>query len=83
MDYLIDCDRKNRLDALLKTYNLTGVLNFPTLIQKKSATAIDNIFIDISKMGNYFISPTINGLSNHDAQLITLHSILQDHLQKN
>ena len=74
IDYLIDSDRKSRLDALLKTYNLTSVVNFPTRIQKNSATAIDNIFIDTSKMGNYSISPIINGLSDHDAQLIILHS---------
>jgi hypothetical protein len=31
---------------------------------------IDNIFIDNRR--NYAIKPCINGLSNHDAQLITL-----------
>ena len=56
------------------TYNLTSTVNFPTRIQKNSATAIDNIFIDTSKMGNYTISPIINGLSDHDAQFITLYS---------
>jgi len=74
IDYLIDSDRKGRLGALLKTYNLTSVVNFPTRIQKNSTTAIDNIFIDTSKTGNYSVSPIINGLSDHDAQLITLHS---------
>jgi hypothetical protein len=74
IDYLIDSDRKSRLDALLKTYNLTSVVNFPTHIQKNSVTAIDNTFIDTSKMVNYSISPIINGLSDHDAQLITLLS---------
>jgi hypothetical protein len=74
IDYLIDSDRKSRLDALLKTYNLTSVVNFPTRIQQNSATAIDNIFIDTSKMGNYSVSPIINGLSDHDAQLITILS---------
>ena len=74
IDYLIDSDKKSQLDALLKTYNLTSVVNFPTCIQKNSATAIDNIFIDTSKMGNYFLLPIINGLSDHDAQLITLLS---------
>ena len=44
IDYLIDSDKKSQLDALLKTYNLTSVVNFPTCIQKNSATAIDNIF---------------------------------------
>ena len=53
---------------------MTSIVNFPTRIQKNSATAIDNIFTDTSKLGNYIISPIINGLSDHDAQFITLHS---------
>ena len=83
IDYLIDSDRKSQLDALLKTYNLTSVVNFSTRIQKYSATAIANIFIDTSKMGNHSISPIINGLSDHDAQLIMLHSYnLKPHSKK-
>ena len=77
INYLVDSDRKVQLEALLKTYNLTSVVNFPTRTHKLSAMAIDNIFIDISKMGNYSICPIINGLSNHDAQSITLHSFNQ------
>jgi hypothetical protein len=53
---------------------LASVVNFPTRIQKNSTTAIDNIFIDTFKTGNYSVSPIINGLSDHDAQLISLHS---------
>jgi len=60
---------------MLKTYNLTSVVNFPTRSQQKSAAAIDSIFIDVTKFGNYSICPIINGLSDHDAQSITLHSI--------
>jgi len=74
IDYLTVSDRKSRLDALLTNYYLTSTVNFPTRIQKNSAIAIDNIFIDTSKMGNYIISPLINGLSDHDAQFMTLHS---------
>jgi len=74
IDYLVGSDRKSQLEALLKTYNLTSVVNFPTRTYKHSATAIDNIFNDISKMGNYSICPIINGLSDHDAQSITLIS---------
>ena len=47
VDYLVDSDRKSRLEALLKTCNLTSVVNFPTHTHKHSATAIDNIFNDI------------------------------------
>jgi exonuclease III len=74
INYLVGSDTKSRLEALLKTYNLTSVVNFPTRIHKHSTTANDNIFIDISKMGNYSICPIINGLSHHDAQSTTLRS---------
>lgn len=76
IDYLVDSNRKSRLEALLKTYNLTSVVNFPTRTQKHSATAIDNIFIDTSKMRDYTICPIINGLSDHDAQSISIHSFI-------
>jgi hypothetical protein len=82
IDYVTDSDRKCPLDALLITCNLTSAVNFPTRIQKKSATATDNIFIDISKMGNYSIFATINGISDHDAQLLALHSYNLRPLQK-
>jgi hypothetical protein len=74
IDYLVDSDRKIQLEALFKTYNLTSVVNFPTRIQQYSATAFDNNFTEFIKMGNYSIYPIINGLSDHDAQSITLHS---------
>jgi len=54
---------------------LTSTVNFPTRIQKNSATAIDNIFINVSKFDDYIISPLINGLSDHDAQLIMINDI--------
>jgi hypothetical protein len=60
---------------LLQTYNLTSVVNFPTPIQHDSVTSTDNIFIDITKAGNYSIKPVINGLSDHDAQAITFYSL--------
>jgi hypothetical protein len=34
IDYLVDSDRKGRLEALLETYILTSVVNFPTCTQK-------------------------------------------------
>ena len=41
-------------------------------IVNNSIPMIDNIFID--KKRNYIINPCINGLSDHDAQLITLNN---------
>jgi hypothetical protein len=37
-----------------------------------SQTAIDSVFIDTSTIGKYDLYPLINGLSDHDAQLLIL-----------
>jgi hypothetical protein len=50
-----------------------GTVCFPTRIVNNSATLIDNIFIDNRR--SYTIKPRINGLSNHDAQLIILNNV--------
>jgi hypothetical protein len=50
-------------------------LLIPTRIQNNSATATDNIFINVSKFDDYIISPLVNGLSDHNAQLITINDI--------
>jgi hypothetical protein len=50
-------------------------VNFPSRIHHNSSTAIDNFFIDITMVGNYSINPVINGLSDHDAQVVTFHSL--------
>ena len=82
INYLKDTLRKNQLNSLLTTYNLFSTVDFPTRIQKKSSTAIDNIFIDISKKEEYRIYSVINGLSDRDAQLITIYNIVP-YLQEN
>ena len=74
IDYLKNTVKKNQLENLLLTYNLTSTVNFPTRSSKLSATAIDNIFINIDKKNDYTLCPIINGLSDHDAQLITLNT---------
>jgi hypothetical protein len=51
-------------------------VNFPARTQNGSATAMDNIFIDASLHGNYVIHPLLNGLSDHDAQLIVLTKVM-------
>jgi hypothetical protein len=74
VNYLTGNKMKNYLDTLLATYNLTGTVNFPRT-QSNSATAIDNIFTDISNNENSIMLPLFNGLSDHDAQLIILNDI--------
>jgi hypothetical protein len=57
---------------VLHSYNLRGIVEFPTRFGTNTQTAIDNIFIDTSTFREYELSPCINGLSDHDAQYLTL-----------
>jgi hypothetical protein len=75
INYLTDNEKKNQLNALLLLYNLSSIVDFPTRIQNKSATIINNIFIDINRMDNYTVKPLFNDLSDHDAQLLTFNNI--------
>jgi len=72
VNYLVHNSRRKILDALLSSFNLSSSVYFPTTLQNKSATTIDNIFIDTSKFPNYVVSPLYTGLSDHDAHLIAL-----------
>ena len=70
--YLNESGNKTQLDNLLLSYNLTSIINFPTRIQNTSATAIYSIYIDVSQFEGYKLTPIINGVSDHDVQLITI-----------
>jgi len=50
-----------------------GIVEFPTRFGLNSHTAIDNVFIDTSTTGKYDLYPLINGLSDHDIQLLILN----------
>jgi hypothetical protein len=50
-----------------------GTVSFPTKSVNNSSTLIGKIFID--NRGAYTIKPWINGLQEHDAQLITLETV--------
>jgi hypothetical protein len=43
--------------------------------QNKSSTAIDNIFVDNSRLESSYTSPLINGLPDHDAHFLTINNI--------
>jgi len=47
---------------------LPHIVHFATRTQNDSSTTIDNIFVDIT-------CPIINGLSDHDAQFLTVNNI--------
>lgn len=75
VDSLKECNRKNDLEVLLGSFNLTSVIDFPTRVVKDSSTLIDNTFIDQDKFKNINSCPVENGLSDHDAQLVTVFDI--------
>jgi hypothetical protein len=75
VDYLTENDRKRQLDSVVQTCNITAVVNLPTRSQGISSTTIDNIFIDNNKISNYTVSPFFIGLSDHDAQILTIKNI--------
>ena len=62
-DYLHESNQKKYLSPLLTTYNLrvSHTVDFATRIQNKSSTAIDNIFVDNSRLESTIISSLING----------------------
>jgi exonuclease III len=72
INYLEELNRVKQLNTILKTYNLINTVTFPTRIGKTISTAIDSIFIDISKYDSHFITSLSNGLSDHESQLLTI-----------
>jgi len=72
ISYLKASNHKIKLNSLLATYGLYSAVNFPTRVTKHSSTAIDNIFMNKKSNSNYSIESLINGLSDHDAQILVL-----------
>jgi len=67
LDFLI-------LDSLLDCFSLFSTVKFPTRIFSNSCTLRDDIYIN-SYRHDFSVNPLINGLSDHDAQTITLSNI--------
>jgi hypothetical protein len=74
INYLENYKKSQQMDALLQTYNLTGTVSFPTRKTNASITAFDNIFTARTK--NYTIYPFINGLSDHEVQILVIENIV-------
>jgi hypothetical protein len=75
MDYLSDSYRKKQMNSLLTTYSLIHTANFATRIQNDSSTAINNIFVDITRFSSSSTSSIINDLSDHDAQYLMMNNL--------
>jgi len=67
--------KKNQLDNILQSFNLSSIINFPTRIGPDSFSTIDNVFIGNSYLNEFVITPLINGFSDHDAQLLTIQFV--------
>jgi hypothetical protein len=78
VNYLNENNRKQQINSLLKTYNLSPTVNFATRVQNSSSTAIDNIFIYNVRLSFSYTSPIVNGLSDHDDQFLTISNIAID-----
>jgi hypothetical protein len=72
LNYLDETLRLKQLKALCETFNLIRIINFPTRTGASTSTAIDNIFIDITKYDYHTVLSLHNGLSDPEAQLLTI-----------
>ena len=70
VNYMTDNNHRSQLDAMLHSYILVGIIEFPTRYGLNSQTATDSVSIDTSTTGKCKLYPFINGLSDHDAQIV-------------
>jgi len=75
INFMEDTTHKRILSSLLATFGLYPTVDFPTRIYNNSITTIDNIFINTVNQNSFNVYPCINGLSDHNAQIIVLHDI--------
>jgi hypothetical protein len=72
MNFLTESTAKQKLETIMKTFNLTQVVNFPMRISNNKRMLIDSIFLDSSCIS---VHPLENGLSDHDEQVLILKNI--------
>jgi len=51
------------------------IVNFAAGIQNNSSIAIDNIFVKNSTINLSSVSPILNGLSDHNAEILTIKNV--------
>jgi exonuclease III len=76
VNFLENSNSSRQIISLFQTYNLVRVVDFPTRITADSSTAIDSIFVDYSRLSKVHVFPVINGLSDHDAQYLTIGNVV-------
>ena len=73
INFLVKSNAASKLLTLMNTHNLSQIVDFPTRRNNNKGTLIDAIFVDTSIYNQIQIKPLINGLSDHNAQIICLH----------
>jgi hypothetical protein len=76
VNFLENTTHKQLLNSLLATYGLHSTIQFPTRIANSFTSTIDNIFINTFTLNDFIVHPLINGISDHDAQIIVLHDVI-------
>ena len=79
VNYLKETHMKQQLVDILSSFNLVSVVNFPTRSHNGCESLIDNIFIDPSLYRNYSVHSIVNGLSDHDGQLLIIKNMGKQH----
>ena len=74
VNFLDQTSRTIELALLLQFFSLESIIKFPTRITPDSQSLIDNSFLD-KKIFQSQANPVINGLSDHDGQLMLLRDI--------
>jgi hypothetical protein len=75
INLLSNCNEATKLLTLMKTYNLTQIVDFPTRITYCTETLLDVTFVDTTICPETESIPFINGVSDHDARITCLHQI--------
>ena len=75
INYLNDNQSKQLLNSLLASYSLYSIIDFPTKIHNNLHIRVDNIFINKLKNESFSVYSLANGLSSHDAQVLSLSNI--------
>jgi len=82
INYLAENVQKRQVNNLLLMYNVKYTVNIPTRISNKSASTIDNFFMDISRSKDFSVTPFPNDMSDHDAQILVFKLPIEIHQDK-
>jgi len=69
----LNLKKKQEKNSIVNYYNLVSVINFPTRVKNNSRSAMDYIVLDTTQFGRYTTCSMVNGLSDHDAQMLELY----------